>query len=173
MDPFGEMILWKDLDVAPLVREFHGTIQGDFDGRVTVTKGAGLAGWLAALFGFPPSMQDRPMRLSVRQFAGVSIWNRDFDGHGLTSLLRRDGEVLQERIGPIRLAMALYALDGNLCVDVVGATLYGVPLPRSILPQSQSIEYDDLGRLGFDISASVPGLGLLVRYHGWLKPAAA
>lgn len=113
------------------------------------------------------------MRLSVRQFAGVSIWNRDFDGHGLTSLLRRDGEVLQERIGPIRLAMALYALDGNLCVDVVGATLYGVPLPRSILPQSQSIEYDDLGRLGFDISASVPGLGLLVRYHGWLKPAAA
>ncbi|AHD01491.1 NAD(P)-binding dehydrogenase [Leisingera methylohalidivorans DSM 14336] len=56
-----------------------------------------------------------------------------------------------------------------MVVAVDKARLFGVPLPQALCPQSVSTEFETPeGHLGFDISASLPRIGLLVRYSGYL-----
>lgn len=168
MDPFEEIISAEQLDVVAPIRDFHGRDGLRASGRVTVTRGTGLAGTIAAGFGFPPAMNDRPMRLTVRREGDATIWDRDFDGFRLTSKVRRRNAHIVERFGPLTLTMSLSARDGALDVGLLRGAFLGVPMPRLFLPKSESREFDDAGRFGFDIRASLPGLGLLIRYRGWL-----
>lgn len=173
MDPFGQIIHCDGLVVDDAIRAFHGAENGVFEGRVTVARGTGIAGRLAERFGFPPAMHDRPMRLTVRGGPDSATWERDFDGHVLTSHIARQGSVLRERFGPVRLIMSLRDEDGALHVDVIGGSLFGLRLPRALLPHSDSVETGRDGRLHFDISAELPFVGPVIRYAGWLQPRIA
>ncbi|MAC77632.1 MAG: hypothetical protein CML66_06170 [Rhodobacteraceae bacterium] len=170
MDPFGKIIDCDGLVVDAAIRAFHGADNGDFEGRVSVARGAGIAGRLADLFGFPPAMRDRTMRMSVRGGPDSATWQRDFDGHLLTSRIERRGSLLLERFGPVCLIMCLRDEAGALHVDVIGGTLCGLRMPRAVLPHSDSVETGEDGRLQFDISAALPILGPMIRYRGWLQP---
>jgi Domain of unknown function (DUF4166) len=47
----------------------------------------------------------------------------------------------------------------------------GIPLPRFVLPISDSREYSENGVFKFDVSLIAPlGGGLIVRYKGQVKP---
>ena len=49
--------------------------------------------------------------------------------------------------------------------------MLGVPIPRVLLPRSDTREsVDDLGRATFDVGLSLPVVGAVVRYRGWLVP---
>ena len=172
MDPFGKIIHCDGLEVDAAIRAFHGAQDGDFEGRVSVARGSGLAGRLADLFGFPPAMRDRPMRMTVRGGPEAATWERDFDGHHLRSTLVRRGSVLLERFGPICLFLCLREEEGGaLRIDVLGGAFLGLRLPRLVLPRSDSLETGRDGCLHFDISAELPLLGPMIRYVGWLRPA--
>ena len=46
-----------------------------------------------------------------------------------------------------------------------------MPLPRFLAPKSVTREYEDAeGRFRFDVRLTIPVLGLLAHYQGFLKP---
>jgi hypothetical protein len=45
-------------------------------------------------------------------------------------------------------------------------------LPAFLTPTCEAKEFvDDSGRFNFDVRISMPGIGLLTHYRGWLTPA--
>ena len=80
----------------------------------------------------------------------------------------RPGHVV-EAFGPFRFELALPITDGAMALEVRRGWLLGLPMPRALLPVSQSREYVADGRFRFDVTLRAPlGLGLVVRYRGWL-----
>ena len=81
---------------------------------------------------------------------------------------------MRERFGPLALEIALTAKGGALEFPVRRGWALGVSMPRFLLPKSNSVETVKDGRFVFDVSLSAPlGIGLIVRYQGWLQPAEA
>ncbi|KIC13807.1 DUF4166 domain-containing protein [Leisingera sp. ANG-Vp] len=168
-DAFGEMIASQALGVPPVLMRFHAEPPAHCEGRVTVEGGSRWARLLAGLAGFPPPMAQTRFRLEIRAHDKGHIWQRSFGKYRTRSHLRFDarrGRAV-ERFGPIELELAVRLQQGALLVSVEEARLFGLPLPRALCPQSTSAEFETPeGHLGFDISASLPRIGLLVRYHG-------
>ncbi len=170
-------VLGNDFDRLPApVRDLHRVIdQRDWRGRAQVTRGAGLLARLAAgIMRFPPAASDVPVTVSMTRKGEAEVWIRDFAGHRFRSYLRQGrGGALTERFGPLRFRIGLAVKDGRLHYPVVSGTAFGLPIPRALLPQSNSLEAaDDQGRATFDVSLSHPVTGLIVRYQGWLVPSA-
>jgi hypothetical protein len=85
----------------------------------------------------------------------------------------RDGEGaghIHERFGVMGFDINLQRTQDQLHFPVISGTLLGIPLPNWLLPRSEAMETAEDGRFQFDIKISLPGIGLLVRYHGWLEP---
>lgn len=167
---------WNAL--PPEVRALHmvdGT--ATWAGEAEISRGRGpLARLAARIAGFPPAGQGVPVRLTMTQVGEAELWERDFGGARFESLCLPSpvrGHS-RERIGPFLIEMALPVRGGALWLEVRRGWLWGVPLPRWLLPRSESREYAEAGRFRFDISARAPlGGGLIVRYRGWLEPAGA
>jgi hypothetical protein len=47
-----------------------------------------------------------------------------------------------------------------------------VPLPRRLAPAGDAYEHAEDGRFNFHVEITHPLTGLIVRYRGWLAPAA-
>ncbi len=52
----------------------------------------------------------------------------------------------------------------------VGWRLFGLPLPRLLLPRVDALESGADGRFCFDIDVAFAWLGPVLRYKGWLEP---
>ncbi|WP_027243476.1 DUF4166 domain-containing protein [Leisingera daeponensis] len=168
-DAFGEIIAAQRLEVPPALLRFHAQPPARSQGVVTVEGGNRWARLLAGLAGFPPPMPRTRFRLDVAQQGRGHVWQRSFGKYQTRSRLRFDPHKGQavERFGPVELELAASVQQGALVVTVEKARLFGLPLPRALCPQSASMEYETPeGHLGFDISASLPRIGLLVRYSG-------
>ena len=62
---------------------------------------------------------------------------------------------------------------GLPCRLWVGAWVF-LGLPRFLAPRSDTREYqDEQGRFRFDVRLSLPLIGLLAHYRGWLMPEKA
>ena len=60
---------------------------------------------------------------------------------------------------------------GAMHLPVRRGWFLGIPIPRPLLPQSDSKEFAVEERFCFDVSLGLPlGGGLIVRYSGWLSP---
>lgn len=139
-------------------------------------KGAAnpLSAIVARLFGFPRGGQGVPVDVTLTQVDGVETWTRTFGGRTLQSRQeegrgRYEGLVV-ERFGPTRFGMAVTEADGRLRLVLRRWDVLGVPMPRWLMPRVLSGEHADDGRFHFLVDISVPVLGRLVRYEGWLVP---
>lgn len=175
MDPVAQVALAQGLTLPPAVAALHG-VTGDasFSGRCEVIRGpsrlARLALWLG---GFPGAARDAPVILRVRIGPDGSTWQREFGGHVTRSRLSvsGDGGAVLERFGPIRLRMSLRVQGGRLHYDIARMHVFGLPVPGCLTPRSETNEHQtDAGDFGFDVSASLPLAGLLIRYRGSLRP---
>ncbi|MEX0300907.1 MAG: DUF4166 domain-containing protein [Leisingera sp.] len=168
-DAFGDIIAAQKLKVPHALLRFHAEPPASSRGIVKVEGGSRWARLLAGLAGFPPQMGETRFRLDVRRHGQGHIWQRSFGRHQTRSYLRYDPLKRRavERFGPIELELSASTRQGALLVTVEKARLFGLPLPRTLCPQSASVEFETPeGHLGFDISASLPRIGLLVRYQG-------
>ena len=126
---------------------------------------------------FPPAGRDVPVTVAMQRLDGPGpareVWLRDFGGHRFRSYLRaRRGGGVTERFGPLRFDIGLRLAGGRLCYPVTGWRCLGVPMPRALMPRSDTFEYvDGQGRACFDVAISLPLAGLVVGYRGWLLPA--
>ena len=176
MDPVARVAATTGLVLPPAIEALH-KVAGEtrFHGRCAVTRGPSLLARMALwLGGFPQAAPDLPVTLLIQPGPdGGCTWRRDFGGHVTRSHLSvsSDGRAVMERFGPVRLRMSLWMQDGRLHYGIDRMHVLGLPMPRWLTPLSETSECQtDGGDFGFDVSASLPLVGLLIRYRGQLRP---
>lgn len=144
-----------------------------YAGRATIERGRNpLARACARIAGLPAAGADVAVVVEFDCGPRGETWRRDFAGAKMASTLGlRDG-LLRERLGPVRFRFALHAGEGAIWWTVAGARLFGVlPLPASLFEGVRCREYEHEDRYRFEVEASLPVIGRIIRYSGWLEPA--
>lgn len=177
--PLMQRVLADDFDALPpawrRLAEIHDL--DHFEGMASVERGSGLASRaIARLFGFPPAADAVVVKVCKHKTRHGETWTRSFADRKFVSHLSRrpdDGPgILRERFGPFSFVMRLNAEAGRVSWPVTDWKLLGIPMPNALRPESDTTEDTDAqGRFQFDVSISLPLVGRLVRYRGWLKPA--
>lgn len=145
------------------------------NGIAEIERGRSLPARIAAaLFGFPKAGQDVPVTVRFRIADGRETWQPTFAGRTFSSIQsegtgRFDG-LLAERFGPLTFGLALVVDDAKLWLVVRRWTFLGLPLPLALSPGSRAHESAEGGRFHFDVEITLPLIGLIVRYRGWLVP---
>lgn len=155
--------------LPPRVREMHD-LTGDAGaaGEGTVRRGKGLAWLIGRMMGFPPA-GSHPLHVAFAARDGKERWTRDFGGHAFTSELRQAGQGVAERFGPLRFAFDLPSDGEGLRMVLRGWSAFGVPMPRFLGPRITAREWVGEGRFRFEVGVSLPLLGEVVHYVGWLE----
>lgn len=133
------------------------------------------ANWCAKLFamglGTPRSGGEGPIRFELEAAAGEERWTRFFPTQTMSSVLALgDGEVI-EHLGPVRLHFELaLGAQGQLSMRLIRLKCLGLPCPRWLMPCVTADEFGEAPDvLRFEISASVPWVGRVAAYSGYLK----
>jgi hypothetical protein len=144
-----------------------------WQGRASVIRGPGW--WsrlLATLFRFPPATEDTEVEVLKTATAQGETWIRRFGTRSFRSHLTATPKGMTERFGPFTFRLGLTIRDGALHYPVTAGRLGPVPLPRWLLPGSDTREHAENGRFHFDVRLLAPVTGrLMVHYRGWLDPA--
>jgi hypothetical protein len=146
-------------------------------GRASVVRGKGiLARAAAAWIGFPRTLAETPVQVRFDVQAGVETWTRTLGANTISSRqfagTGRSERLLCERFGPLTLAMALVPDGQRLQLVLRRWSMGGVPLPLWLGPRIEAFESVEEGRFRFHVRISHPLTGLIVKYAGWLAPAA-
>jgi hypothetical protein len=175
---FAQVLGRESFAVLPgPLRDLHTVLdERRWTGHATITRGRSwLARLLCVVVGFPRSGTDVPVIVTMRRRDGAEVWERDFAGQRFRSTLTLAGPpgsgLLHERFGPVRVEIALGSDGAGLRYPVRRGTVLGLPLPRLLLPRSDSLESVDGHEVRFDVAVSLPGLGMVIRYVGHLQPA--
>lgn len=156
------------------VRDLHSVFDThSWTGCARVSRGPSRLGSLICnLIGFPPIAENVPVSVKIGRQGNAETWLRDFGGKTFRSVLSlRDNEEkgrISERFGPLIFDIDLDHEGTRLCFPVMRGSFLGCPLPNWILPVSEAFEFEEDGRFNFDVRISLPGIGMLVRYEGWL-----
>jgi len=151
--------------LPPLVRKAHkGTVL--LTGEATVERGRGVAQVICWLFGMPPSRTDCPLAVEGSHEPGVMHWRRRFDAFVMNSYFYQEGRYLVERLGAVHLVMRLTVEDAVLYYHLETARIFGVPLPKFILPEVMAMESQADEHYRFKVDVSMPLIGTLIRYWG-------
>ncbi|WP_299831136.1 SDR family oxidoreductase [uncultured Roseobacter sp.] len=161
------------------LQHFHGqTSPPVWSGEADIDAGHWfLPRFVAWVFGFPKAGRNIPVSVSVdrkmsRRRSPIEHWTRSFDGQKLTSRLARQKDgYLTETFWPFSFVLPVRASPDRIKMPVASWTLGKVPLPSLLAPRSETSEFQDhKGRFCFDVRLSLPMIGLLAHYRGWLRP---
>lgn len=161
--------------LPPQVQRLHqGAGPRSWSGEAEVTRGRGpLAALLCRLMRFPDSAKQVPVTVSFAPGMKGELWTRNFGGrryHSLQSEGRgRNARLMVERFGAISVALALVVEGERLFLVARRWSFLGIPLPKFLLPNGTSYETEVDGRFRFSVEISLPLLGRIVAYRGWLR----
>ena len=167
-------LLGARFDRLPLrVRELHDVAAvSRWVARADVERGRGPAARLiATVLALPPDGRDQPLSVTFEPVDGREIWTRRFGVSVFRSVQYERGGLLRERAGPVTFLFAPEASGEGLALNLRGVRFLGVPLPRFAHPSVRTFESERDGRYSFDVEGSLPLVGLIVRYAGWLERA--
>ncbi len=160
--------------LPPVVRQVHEVLRdGGASGVGHVTRGRNpVARLIARFLGFPPE-GEHPLHVSFLEREARERWTRDFAGTTFQSELSEREGLLVERFGLLRFGFELPSAAGGLRMEMKRWWLGPIPLPLRLAPRSPAREWEEQGRFHFDVPISLPLVGLLVHYRGWLIPEPA
>jgi hypothetical protein len=146
-------------------------------GVASVERGKGLLARLAgAIVGFPRAGDDVPVEVAFRLDGGRELWQRNFAGQRFESTQEdgkgRSARLLCERFGALNFVMALVVEGERMQLVMRRWSLFGLSLPLALAPRIDAYECVEASRFRFHVGISHPLTGLIVRYRGWLVPAA-
>jgi hypothetical protein len=178
-DPLYRRILGEAFDTLPSpLRALH-LLEAEerWTGRADVVRGKNpLARLIAWTIGFPAAGAAVPVSVTLSPENGGERWTRTFGTRRFESVQTAgkggNSHLLLERFGAISVALALVSDAGRLYLVPRRWFLWGVPMPKSLLPSGDSFESAKDGRFHFDVTIAVPLAGLVVAYRGWLESAA-
>lgn len=165
-------------DLPRAVRDLHTvTDRSTWQGRARVTRGESrIGGLICRIVGFPSEADDIPVSVTIERRGDTEFWCRDFGGKSFASVLclRDNAERghITERFGVMAFDIDLQLVGDRLEFPVTRGRILGVPLPKAVLPVSEAGEFETDGRFHFDVRVSLPGIGDLVRYQGFLIAAS-
>ena len=141
-----------------------------YSGEVEVLRGtrwlARLCSWATRL---PPAAKGR-VEVEIEAIDGMEKWTRHIGGRSMPSRLWEQDGLLCEQLGPVRFGFRLSVEQGAITWRVARVNVLGLGLPtrwfREVLAYESESEAD--GHYRFDVAATLPGIGLLVHYRGWL-----
>lgn len=165
-------------EMPEIVRTVHmPDPASDSVGEVEVEPAANWVGALIArIFGFPRSDRTHKASVVIEREGDGEVWIRRFGDSEFRSHLTRGktSDTLIERFGLLSFDINVTTDAGGFQFLVTGARIFGVPLPRAILPTTRAGgSVDDKGRYRFDVLIELPLIGRLVGYRGWLLPATS
>ena len=170
--PLYRRLLGERFEHLPArVRELHDvTGTSVWTGRSDVERGQSLPSRVVAtLFGLPPAGRDQALRVTFQVDGDREIWSRMFGNAVFRSVQYERGGLLRERVGPSTFVFALDTSADGMALELHGVRFLGVPLPRLLAPSVRTFESERDGRYYFEVEASLPLLGRIVRYVGWLE----
>ncbi len=156
-------LLPSDFQNLPLALQlFHSAPGGgSASGIVTIRRRNGL---LAALIGFPPEGDEIVMRLQVRNNGTEEVWTRSFGKIVRRSTQRRQGDLLLESVGPVRVFFQGVSGDRRgIQFHSQRARLWIFPVPLRIEAQAWGSE------ASWKFKVKVAGVG---SYRGEVAPTA-
>ncbi|MFN3558812.1 MAG: DUF4166 domain-containing protein [Brevundimonas sp.] len=156
------------------IRSLHETPGRSLWRGRAMTEGAAtpLAALVARLVGFPRAQADCEAEVAIEADGERAIWRRRIGGHGFRSVLSRPRSVgrVSERFGPLSMDLILTPEGDRLVYRVEGWRAGPIPLPKGLAPSTVAFEEVDAeGRFVFDVTISLPLVGRVVRYRGWLE----
>ncbi len=157
------------------LQKLHRIGQGKtLKGRCKVTRGKNpLSHIVALLLGLPKASPDSPVRVVLTKDGDKEIWERYFDGRRMVSTQEsgrgKQSRLVIERFGPIAVHIAILVEDGKQILKTTGWSIFGLPLPKFLLPGGEVFEHDAEGRFNFHVDLVAPLFGRLVKYEGWLE----
>lgn len=161
--------------LAPPIRGLHElTGATRAEGRATVERGTGLpARLVAALMRFPAAGRDVPLRVAFDRRGARERWRRQFADRCFASTQEvgrgRFAGLLVERFGPMAVGLEAREDRGRLRLAVRRWGVCGIPMPSGLGPGCDACEHDADGRFNFEVELTLPVIGLIVRYRGWLE----
>lgn len=171
-----ERILGEDFAALPKsIKRLHDIWDREtFAGHASVERGDHwLVPTIAFIFRFPKPTSDTAVTVDIEKTAETERWTRRFDSSKFQSVLSMNNQSqTYERFGLLKAELGLKVDQNTVVFPVKRAWLCGIPLPQWLTPISVSREYETDGRFHFDVSLSAPIVGQIVRYRGWLQPAA-
>ncbi|MEO1322417.1 MAG: DUF4166 domain-containing protein [Pseudomonadota bacterium] len=174
-----QSVLADDFEsLLPIHQDLHTVLSyRRWTGRAAVQRGRNVLSKLAgAIAGFPKANDDIDVQVEMKRTENGETWTRKFGAKRFRSYLssktRRDKVVLFERFGAMKFQIDLKLTDDGLHFPVTSGKVFGLPLPKMLLPISDAKEFvDEDGRARFHINVSLPICGHVATYSGWLKPA--
>jgi hypothetical protein len=168
---------WNTLATA--VKELHSSQKlAVYTGQCSVLGATGmLAKFVARIVGFPPSGQNVPIQFNIetdlsKNGKATERWTRKIGTQAFSSSLSAGQgpweNLLVERFGPSKYALAVVRKNEGLELIIRHWTLLYVPMPMWLAPRATAVETSREGRFNFAISLSHPLIGLIVKYQGWL-----
>ncbi len=161
--------------MPPAVRAAHAPDPArELLGEVDIDGAENPFGQVIAWFaGFPRAGKGVRAAVTIEREGDGEVWVRRFGRATFASHLSEHApERLAERFGPITFDLDAKADAYGFKLAIVGARLGELPLPRFLTPRTEAAAHaDENGRYRFDVTISLPVLGRLVRYRGWLTPA--
>jgi hypothetical protein len=170
--PLYRRLLGERYDALPArVAELHDVSSVSvWRGRADVERGRSLAArMVATLFGLPPAGLDQALEVTFTPDGGTELWTRRFGDAVFRSVQYERRGLLRERVGPSTFVFALVTSPEGMALQLEGVRFLGVPLPRLLAPAVATFESERDGRYHFEVEASLPLLGRIVRYEGWLE----
>ncbi|MGI9463363.1 MAG: DUF4166 domain-containing protein, partial [Aestuariivirgaceae bacterium] len=164
-------------DLAEPLQQLHD-VSGShaYRGSSRVDRGSNpLAQLLASIMGFPGAGQDVPVEVELSVKNRVETWVRRFNGKVFASTQefgvgRYEGLVV-ERFGPMAFGLALVEEDTQLHLLMRRWDIFGIAMPVMLAPRIVAFEHAARDRFNFSVNLSLPLIGLIVAYRGWLVPA--
>ncbi len=173
--PLYRRVLGTDFDrLPPEIRALHDLRRpARAEGRCEIRRGESrMAHWAGGLLRLPLAGRDVPVAVDFLPRDGREVWRRAFAGRGFESVQEACGAApgqLIERLGPLAFRLAVSASRERLTLELRGARIFGLPLPRPLWPGITAGERVEDGVFVFDVAIRLPLLGLLVHYRGWLR----
>ncbi len=156
--------------LAEPVREFH-RIRGRrvWHGWVQTEEPAStLARLLARCLGTPLSPSNGTIKFELDAQPEHELWVRHFPANTMKSRMRLVHGELTENLGLARLHFHLAEERGRLVMRLTRLRFLGVPCPRWALPVMIAEEEGRGDRLHFNVRASLPLVGQVAGYSGYL-----
>lgn len=148
------------------------------EGRADVEGAATPAGrLLARIFSLPEQASDVAVRTVITSDGVSERYARQYPTRTLLSVMATPDPAagtIVEVIGPLRFTLKLRGSEQGIDLTPLSVSWRGLPLPLWLLPRIVATERASAdGRHLFDVRVTLPPVGLLVHYWGWLRPVLA
>lgn len=169
----------RDFDRMPApVREAHSPDPAcDLKGEVDIEGAESWVGRvIGRVFGFPRAGQGLPAAVTIEREGDDEIWIRRFGNAEFSSHVSagEGANRLRERFGALTFDLDARANAEGFELSIRDARVLSVPLPRFLAPATRAnASVDEHGRYRFDVLITLPVIGRLVRYRGWLLRCSA